>query len=118
MLVERVKAGDPGAFEMLYRRHVAAVRKIVGASLRDPEKAADAVQDVFARALERIGGLRDPNAFGGWVRTMARNSATDQHRVRVHSDLDEASDSALEAEDLSPDEQVELRDLAGLVREL
>ena len=115
-LVDAVRAGDASAFELLYRAHEQAVRRAVAGTLRDPEKAADAVQDVFLRALERIETLRDPDKLAPWLLAMARNAAVDQHRVRIHDDVDEAPEAKLQDPDLGPDERAELRDLAHLVR--
>jgi RNA polymerase sigma-70 factor (ECF subfamily) len=40
----------------------------------------DLVQDVFLQALKRLGSLREPERFGGWLAMIARNRATDFHR--------------------------------------
>jgi RNA polymerase sigma-70 factor (ECF subfamily) len=40
----------------------------------------DLVQDVFLTAFRRLGSLRDPAAFGGWLAAIARNRATDYLR--------------------------------------
>src|SRR5207244_1584961 len=40
----------------------------------------DLVQDVFLQAMQRLSGLRDPGAFGGWLAAIARNRSTDHLR--------------------------------------
>ncbi|MBI3401180.1 MAG: sigma-70 family RNA polymerase sigma factor [Acidobacteria bacterium] len=40
----------------------------------------DLVQDVFLTAYTRLAGLRNPDAFGGWLAAIARNRATDHLR--------------------------------------
>lgn len=40
----------------------------------------DLVQDVFLQAMQRLPGLRDLRAFGGWLAAIARNRATDYLR--------------------------------------
>jgi RNA polymerase sigma-70 factor (ECF subfamily) len=40
----------------------------------------DLVHDVFLLALNRLGQLRQPAAFGGWLAQIARNRANDFHR--------------------------------------
>ena len=59
ILVEAVLAGDMGAFATLYRAHVRAVTAAVRDNVHDPESIADVIQEVFLRALERLGTLRD-----------------------------------------------------------
>jgi len=78
-LVRAAQAGRQDAFASLYERFAGYVYAIL--VVRIPaQDAADLVQDVFLRALERIGSLRDPRAFAGWLAAIARNSATDLRR--------------------------------------
>ncbi len=58
-------------------------------------QAWDAVQAGFVRAFERIGQLRDPAAFGPWLRRLIVNQVMDQHRRRFEAlpvDHETASD--------------------------
>ena len=41
------------------------------------------VQDVFMTAYQRLGELREPAAFGGWLAAIARNRAADHGRRLV-----------------------------------
>jgi RNA polymerase sigma-70 factor (ECF subfamily) len=78
-------SGDRAAFAVLYERYRGAVHAVLLA--RAPAReAGDLVQDVFLAALRRIGSLRDPGAFGGWLLMIARNRATDYHRRARPSD--------------------------------
>ena len=43
----------------------------------------DLVQDVFLLALRRLPTLRQPESFGAWLATIARNLANDFHRRSV-----------------------------------
>lgn len=47
-----------------------------------PVDADDVTQEVFLRAAERIGSLREPAAFPGWICALARNVALDRLRQR------------------------------------
>jgi RNA polymerase sigma-70 factor (ECF subfamily) len=78
-LVEAAKGGDRSAFGELYTRFS---RMVHGVLLARGTRADvdDLVQDVFLIAMQRIGTLRAPEAFGGWLATIARNRATDQSR--------------------------------------
>jgi RNA polymerase sigma-70 factor (ECF subfamily) len=40
----------------------------------------DLAQEVFAAALEKIASLREAEAFGPWLATIARNRARDFHK--------------------------------------
>jgi RNA polymerase sigma-70 factor, ECF subfamily len=65
-LARRAQEGDTDAFTALVERHwsrlVRFSRSVVGAG-----EAEDVVQESLVVAWERIGSLRDPTAFPGWV---------------------------------------------------
>ncbi|MFF3949837.1 sigma-70 family RNA polymerase sigma factor [Streptomyces sp. NPDC001902] len=61
-LVARVRGGDDSAYEELYRRHVAAVRRYARGCCRDRHTAEDLTGEVFARTLQAIRGGSGPDA--------------------------------------------------------
>lgn len=61
-LVSRVRGGDDSAYEELYRRHVAAVRRYARGCCRDRHTAEDLTGEVFARTLQAIRGGSGPDA--------------------------------------------------------
>jgi RNA polymerase sigma-70 factor (ECF subfamily) len=79
--VEAAQTGDRMAFERLYRRYARIVHGIVLAHAPWGE-SEDLVQEVFFVAWARLGELRDPPAFGGWLAQIARRRAIDGHRRR------------------------------------
>jgi RNA polymerase sigma-70 factor, ECF subfamily len=77
--IRAAAAGDQDACARLYAGHVRMVHAILLG--RVPRRDVDdLVQDVFVAAFTRIGELRDPAAFGGWLAAIARNRATDYLR--------------------------------------
>lgn len=78
-LVRDAQRGDRGAFANLYERFGRMVHGIVLARMVRTD-VEDVVQDVFVTALERLGDLREPAAFGGWLAAIARHRVTDHHR--------------------------------------
>jgi RNA polymerase sigma-70 factor, ECF subfamily len=78
-LVESAQRGDRAAFAELYVQYSRMVHGIVLS--RVPRLVVeDLVQDVFLQAMQRLPGLRDVNAFGAWLATIARNCAIDYLR--------------------------------------
>jgi RNA polymerase sigma-70 factor (ECF subfamily) len=74
-----VATGDQDAFARLYAGYSRMVHAILLG--RVPRRDVDdLVQDVFLTAYTRLGVLRSPDAFGGWLATIARNRATDHLR--------------------------------------
>lgn len=84
-LVCDAAGGDRTAFGELYNRYARMVHAIVLA--RVPySNAEDLVQDVFVAAYRKLGTLREPAAFAGWLAAMARRQTTEFHRShRVES---------------------------------
>ena len=80
-LVVAAQGGHRGAFATLYERFHRAVHAVALARV-GPSDAGDVVQDVFARAWRKLGDVRDPAAFPGWLMTMARHRAIDRARAR------------------------------------
>ncbi len=74
LLVERVRAGDPLAFEVLFRRYHSELRRIAEWVLGSDIGAEDVVQDVFLA----VWALRDrwqPASVRPYLRRAARNMA-------------------------------------------
>ena len=81
-LVRAAQCGDQSAFGQLYRRYAGMVHAIALSRL-PPDDIADAVQETFFRALRRLSTLRQADAFGTWLGTIARNVVRDVARTRV-----------------------------------
>lgn len=83
--------GDLDAFEQLYRRYFSRVFDFAARSTRNRADAGDVAQDTFIRAAEKIGQLRDPDAFRSWLFSIARrrilNLARAAGRTRPESAL-------------------------------
>jgi len=92
-LVRASQRGDTEAFGRLYQRYARMVHGVLLSRVHASD-AEDLVQDVFLRALPRLGGLREASRFGAWLCAIARNLAIDFHRrTRTHSEgNDDAGD--------------------------
>src|SRR5262245_5067033 len=81
-LVDAARQGSRAAFGDLYRRYARMIHGIVLARVSRSD-AEDLVHDVFLHAMARLDTLRDSQAFGAWLATIARNRAVDHARRRV-----------------------------------
>ncbi len=79
VMIKRVCAGKRGAFDEFYKRFAPLVHGILIARLPRNE-VDDLVQEVFMIAFQKIKNLRDQNAAGAWVATIARNRAAEFYR--------------------------------------
>jgi RNA polymerase sigma-70 factor, ECF subfamily len=75
------QAGDAPAFARLYRSFGPMVHAIALVHVPAVE-VDDVVQEAFAAAWSRLGELREPSAFGGWLARIARHRAIDRQRRR------------------------------------
>ncbi len=84
-LVERVRAGDDGAFEALMTHYKRPVLNFVFRFIGDTSEAEDVAQEVFVRAyrnMHKPGFRRTTAAFSTWLFQVARNAALDCLRRR------------------------------------
>jgi len=79
-LVRRAQRHDVDAFAALIRRFERVALSVAYGALNDPHAAADAVQDGFAKAWQKVQDLNDPGRFGTWLCGIVRNGAIDQRR--------------------------------------
>ncbi len=87
-LVRAAQAGDVASFELLYGRYAPVVHSILLGRL-PPADADDVTQNVFITALTKLGTLREPAAFAGWIARTARNAGEDhRRRMSVTVELD------------------------------
>ncbi len=63
---------QPGAWRERTARYDGLVRAVVGSFRLQEADFADAVQNTWLRALERLHTVRDPDSLGGWLTTVAR----------------------------------------------
>jgi RNA polymerase sigma-70 factor, ECF subfamily len=78
-LVRAAQGGDRVAFGALYEQYERLIHGILLSHVSYCD-AEDLMHDVFVKALERLPGLREPAAFGGWLIAIARRTATDYGR--------------------------------------
>ncbi len=90
-MVGLARSGDRYAFEELVRRRQGSVRGLMRRCCRDPVLADDLAQQVFLQVWLKIRGLKEPGAFGGWLRKLAISVWLMQKRK--HDPLGDADDS-------------------------
>jgi RNA polymerase sigma-70 factor (ECF subfamily) len=66
-LVDRARAGDIGAFEMLVRRYQGWVFTLAVRMLGDPAEAEDVAQEIFLKAYRGLGRFKGASRFSTWL---------------------------------------------------
>ena len=70
-LVEALRARHPGAAAAFYDRYAGQVRLTLRGILGPDDDIPDLLQEVFIRALDRVGKLREVDRLGSWLTTIA-----------------------------------------------
>ncbi|HET7477863.1 MAG TPA: RNA polymerase sigma factor SigM [Dermatophilaceae bacterium] len=102
-------AGDAEAFGEIFRRHRDRMWAVALRTTRDPETAADAVQEAFIAAFRRADSFRGESAVTTWLHRIVVNACLDRlRRQRPTSELGDDDDAIL-ASPVDAPHQVELR---------
>lgn len=80
--VAREGAGERGRLADLYRQHADAATRLAYLLTGDRALAEDLVQEAFVRLARRLTHLRDPEAFGAYLRKTIVNLANSHFRRR------------------------------------
>ena len=124
-VLARCRAGDEAAWAELvdrYSRYVFAIA--VQAFRLPPSDAEDVFQDTFARVYERLGTLRDDEAFRPWLAQLTRRLCIDRLRLTSRdAELNEETIAEEAADELHRlEEALAVRDaletLSGNCREI
>ena len=68
-VVASIVAGDPEGLAAAYDRYSGPLFGYCQSLLREPDDAADAVQDTFVIAASKLARLRDPERLRAWLFT-------------------------------------------------
>lgn len=111
-LADRVREGDDAAYEVLYQRHVDAVRRLARLCTRTRENAEDLVGETFTRTLHALRSGHGPReacrpyllttvrrVAGDWARNERRVLLTDDVAAYESGPSGEPEDPAVAATD-------------------
>lgn len=74
-LVERARAGESHAFDVLALRYQGRLAKLVGRYIYEPADVLDVVQEALTRAYRAINRFRGDSAFYTWLYRIGVNAA-------------------------------------------
>jgi RNA polymerase sigma factor (sigma-70 family) len=72
-LVQRMRSGDEGSFEAIFKRHHAPLLSYCRHMLGNQDEAEDALQQAFIRAHKALLGGSPPRELRPWLYAIARN---------------------------------------------
>ena len=82
-LLQALRAGHPGAAAAFYDQHATRIGRTLRSTLGADEEIPDLLQEVFIRALDGIGKVREVDRLGSWLTTIAIFVARGQIRRRA-----------------------------------
>jgi RNA polymerase sigma-70 factor (ECF subfamily) len=93
MLVERVRAGDKQAFDLLVAKYQRRLMRLLSRIVHDPVEAEDVVQETFIKAYRALRHFRGESAFYTWLYRIGINTAknflaTQGRRAPALADID------------------------------
>lgn len=97
-LIDRARAGEVAAFEVIYRRFERPVFNLALRMLGDAESAREILHDTMLKVFQRIGQYRSDAPFWAWLRQIALNEALMRlRREKYFDDRVELTDVADES---------------------
>jgi RNA polymerase sigma-70 factor (ECF subfamily) len=75
MLVDRVRAGDKRAFDLLVAKYQRRLMRLLSRIVHDPAEAEDVVQETFIKAYRALRHFRGDSAFYTWLYRIGINTA-------------------------------------------
>lgn len=86
-LIERARRGDAKAFERLYREHAGRVHGLCLRMTRNPDQAADCVQDTFIKAWKALSRFEARSSFSTWLHRIAVNTVLERRRGGSNAEI-------------------------------
>lgn len=80
--VERARAGDRDAFNLLAAGAVDRLYAVARLVLRDADRAEDAVQETLVRCWRDLPALREPSRFDAWLHRLLMRAIADDFRAQ------------------------------------
>jgi RNA polymerase sigma factor (sigma-70 family) len=96
-VVASIVAGNPEGLAEAYDRYASDLYGYCRSLLREPDDAADAVQDTFVIAASKLSGLREPARLRAWLFAVARNECL--HRLKSRRSAAPLQDAPEPADD-------------------
>ncbi len=79
-LVNRCLSGDENAFTTLVKKHQKSIHALAWRKVGDFHIAEELTQDTFLKAYQKLGTLKNPNQFAGWLYVIADRLCIAWHR--------------------------------------
>lgn len=84
-LIKRAQTGEKSAFNQIFYKYKYFVESILKSYMKDDDEARDICNIVFCKVNDKLPSFREYTSFGGWLRTLTKNTAIDYLRTQKHN---------------------------------
>lgn len=84
MLLDRVREGERGAFDEIYRRYFKRVYGFIDRRLRNRADTEETTQEVFINIFSSLNSFRGEAPFAAWVFGLTRRTLSARFRRKQH----------------------------------
>jgi RNA polymerase sigma-70 factor (ECF subfamily) len=85
--VAQARAGEPEAWDTLFRRYQLPLYAYVFELVHDEQATLDVVQETFIAAVRHVGGLREDDKFGSWLFGIAHQRCIQRWRKHTRDEM-------------------------------
>lgn len=95
-LIRKTLLGDDSAFAVLVEKYQSGVHALIWRKIGDFHHAEEVTQDTFLQAYKKLGTLRDPQSFAGWLYVIAnRLSINWLERLKPKTTMQSLEDTSI-----------------------
>lgn len=87
--VAQARAGDPAAWDTLFRRYQLPLYTFVYDRTHDDAGSLDILQETFIAAVKHLGNLREDHRFGSWLFGIAHQKVIQRWRKRTEDGVEQ-----------------------------
>ena len=91
-VAETVKAaqnGDKKAVEELYKNYIGEIKTVAKCYFPNEDDAEDAASEIFLLVIQKIGTIKKPAAFNGWLKKVIENKYVSMLRKKHEFTMDD-----------------------------
>lgn len=105
-IIKSAQTGDERAFARLFNHYKTFVDNLLNSYLNDIDEARDLTNEVFLKVYQKLSKFTSYDSFGGWLRTLSKNTAIDYLRHKTEDlVLDDEESGIVSREHSGDDEQ-------------
>ena len=95
-LIRKTLLGDDSAFAVLIEKYQEGVHALIWRKIGDFHHAEEVTQDTFLQAYKKLGTLKDPKSFAGWLYVIAnRLSINWKQRSTPKTEMQSVEDTSI-----------------------